>query len=387
MPWNWQQPDWPQFTHDPDALAPLEAAFLHEAGVFIGAARHLTDHDRALLTVELLGREALTTSEIEGEVLNRESVQSSLRRRLGLSADPVRATPAEQGIAEMMVDLFRSFAEPLTHDTLFAWHRMVTSGRRDLTDIGRYRTHREPMQVVSGAMYDPRVHFEAPPAARVPTEMERFVDWFNDTAPDGSKPLPPVTRSGIAHLYFESVHPFEDGNGRIGRAVSEKALAQGLGQSPLVALAPTILRQRSRYYDELERANKKNEVTNWLKWFGAVVVEAQRRTLAEVEFTIEKTRLLDRLRGSMNDRQERALLRMMREGADGFEGGMSAAKYRAITGAPTATATRDLAELVELGALSRSGEKKGARYHLTITTAPRSEDDSSPREGQELESE
>ncbi|MGD9691387.1 MAG: Fic family protein [Phycisphaerales bacterium] len=370
MAWNWQLPDWPSFDYDSSRLGRAEGAFLREAGVVIGSIRHLPEAERGLLTVELLGREAVTTSEIEGELLDRDSVQSSIRRQLGLAADNRRVRPAEQGVAEVMVDLYRSFAEPLTHETLFGWHRLLMKGRNDLSEVGGYRTHTEPMQIVSGRIDNPRVHFEAPPSIRVSEEMDRFLDWFARTGPGGERALPAVTRAGLAHLYFESIHPFEDGNGRVGRAISEKALAQGVGEPSLTALAATILRKRAAYYSELELANKSNTVTRWLEWFAATVVEAQRRTQAEVEFTIAKTRMLDRLRGKINERQEKALLRMFREGIDGFKGGMSAEKYRSITGATPATTTRDLAALVELEALARTGERKGTRYHLAVGTAP-----------------
>ena len=178
--------------------------------------------------------------------------------------------------------------------------------------------------------------------------------------------MPALTRAGIAHLYFESVHPFEDGNGRIGRAIAEKALAQGFGQPTLTALAATILLRRKAYYAALEAANKSNEVTLWLAWFAGIVIEAQRRATAHVDFLLEKTRLLDRLRGQINSRQEKALLRVLREGPDGFKGGLSAGNYTTITGASPATTTRDLAGLVETGALRREGERRHARYYLAI---------------------
>lgn len=222
------------------------------------------------------------------------------------------------------------------------------------------------MQVVSGSVYEPKVHFEAPSSSRVPSEMKRFIAWFGQTAPGGENALPALTRAGIAHLYFESIHPFEDGNGRIGRAIAEKALAQSLGQPTLTALAATILARRKSYYEALERANKENEITRWLMWFAGVAIEAQRGTIALVEFLIDKTKLLDRLKGQLNARQEKALRRMFREGPEGFKGGLSAGKYSTITGASPATTTRDLADLVEKGALVREGERRYARYHLSV---------------------
>jgi Fic family protein len=366
MAWNWQNPDWPNFKWDRSRMAAAEEQFLLGAGVVIGTAKHLGEDERNQLLVEAMSGEALTTSEIEGEILNRASVQSSIQRQLGLVVDKRRVTPAERGIAEMMVDLFRSSAEPVSNEMLFRWHRMVASGRKDLIDIGRFRTSREPMQVVSGRIGAQKVYFEAPPSRLVAREMKGFISWFNRTAPQGAEPLPAITRAGIAHLYFESIHPFEDGNGRIGRAIAEKAIAQSFGQPLLVALATTILAHQKSYYEALEKANRQTDVTPWLTWFADIALEAQRRTIAQVEFLIAKTKLLDRLRGHINERQQKALIRMLREGPEGFKGGLSAGNYGTITGASPATATRDLADLTEKGALVRTGERKHARYALNL---------------------
>jgi Fic family protein len=368
MTWNWQQPNWPEFTWEKSRLAAAEQRFLLGGGVLVGMVKHLRDEDRDQLTVEAMSTEAVTTSEIEGEILDRSSVQSSIRRQLGLAADNRRVGPAEQGIAEMMVDLYRSFATPLSDEMLFRWHSMLVSGRRDLTDVGRYGSGEEPMQVVSGAMHAPKVHFEAPPSSRVPSEMERFVTWFERTGPGAKEPMAALTRAGIAHL--ESIHPFEDGNGRIGRAIAEKSLAQSLGQPTITALAATILARRNSYYGALEAANRQNEISDWLAWFAGIAIEAQENTAALVEFLIDKAKLLDRLKGQLNARQEKALLRMLREGPQGFQGGLSAGNYATITGASPATATRDLVDLVQKGALIRSGERKHARYQVGVALRP-----------------
>jgi Fic family protein len=370
MTWNWQHPDWSDFTWNRDRLAPAEKEFLLGSGVFLGAIKHLGDDDRNQLTVEAMSTEALTTSEIEGEILDRASVQSSIQWQLGLTADKRKVGAAEQGISEMMIHLYKSFPSPLTNDTLFAWHGMLVVGRRDLEDIGRYRSGDEPMQVVSGPVGAPKIHFEAPPSSRVRQEMTRFIAWFNRTAPGGEEPLPSLTRAGMSHLYFECIHPFEDGNGRIGRALAEKALAQSVGQPSLIALAATILARRARYYDALEDANNANEITPWLAWFAGTTIEAQRRTLALIEFLIDKSKLFDRLGAEINERQKKALLRMFQEGPEGFKGGMSAGKYGTITGASPATTTRDLIDLVEKRALIREGERRHARYLLTVPLRP-----------------
>jgi Fic family protein len=204
--------------------------------------------------------------------------------------------------------------------------------------------------------------------------MKRFVAWFNRTGADSKTPLPALTRAGAAHLYFESIHPFEDGSGRIGRAIAEKALAQGASETAdepvLLSLSATILAHRGDYYRALERANKNNEITAWLAWFAGIALEAQQRTLASVDFLIEKTRLIDSLRGEIHPRQHKAILRMLREGPEGFKGGLSAGNYATITGASPATTTRDLADLVERGALLRTGELRHARYHLNLKLQP-----------------
>jgi Fic family protein len=370
MKWNWQQPGWPNFKWDRSQISVAEDQFLLGAGVAIGTVKHLSEDEHNQLLVEVMSGEAVTTSAIEGEVLNRASVQSSILRQLGLAShDKRRVLPAEQGIAEIMVDLYRSFSQPLSDEMLFGWHRMVTSGRKDLVDVGRYRTSRKPMQVVSGLIGAPTVHFEPPPSKQVPAEMKRFVAWFNRTAPGSKEPLPAITRAGTAHLFFESIHPFEDGNGRIGRAIAEKAMTQSFGQPVLVSLATTILAHQKSYYEALERANRRNDITQWLAWFAEIALEAQRRSIAQVEFIIAKAKLLDRLRGQINERQQKALLRMFREGPEGFKGGLSAGNYSTITGASPATTTRDLADLVENGALIRTGERKHARYALNLTMA------------------
>ncbi|MDP1737826.1 MAG: Fic family protein [Caulobacter sp.] len=372
MTWNWQQEAWPEFTWDQRKLMRAEALFIESAGVLIGTAKHLDATERNALTIELMSHEAVDTSAIEGEPLDRDSVQSSIRRHLGLAGDHRRASPAEAGIAEMMVDLYEQASVPLTEATLFRWHQLITNGRTDLHDIGCYRTHTDPMQIVSGALHDPKVHFEAPPSSQVASEMQRFWDWLQRSAPKGEAPLPAITRAGIAHLWFESIHPFEDGNGRVGRAVSEKILAQGLTAPVITGMAGTLLQHRKTYYTELERAHRELEITDWLLWFAAKTIEAQQRTLRQVEFILEKSHLLSRLGRQLNPRQEKALLRLFAAGPEGFLGGLSAANYMKITASPPATATRDLAALVTMGALTRAGINKATRYHLNIAAEPAS---------------
>ncbi|MEJ5020954.1 Fic family protein [Ochrobactrum vermis] len=364
MPWNWTQPDWPNFRYDASALQSLEQQFLLSSGEVIGAVRHINPQQRDLLRIELLSDEAIKTSAIEGETLDRLSVQSSLRKQLGLATDRRSLQPREHGIAEMMIDVYGSYASPLDDATLFRWHQMLMAGNGHLDTIGAYRTHTDAMQIVSGHLDRPTIHFEAPPSEQVPDEMVRFIAWFNETSPNGMSPLPALTRAALSHVWFESIHPFEDGNGRLGRALAEKALAQSLGQPSLILLSFAIEQSRKAYYAQLEQHQRTLDVTEWLLWFGQTVLAAQQLTLQRVHFYIAKAHFYDRFRGVLNARQEKVMARLFEAGPEGFVGGLSADNYLAITKTSRATATRDLQDLVDKGALTRTGQLRFTRYAL-----------------------
>jgi len=366
MTWNWEQQGWPNFTYDSRALEPLEQQFLRKSGEFVGAYKHIRTDDQETLKIELISDEAVKTSEIEGEILNRDSVQSSLRAQLGLGAEAPSVQPAERGISKMMIDLYRGCANPLTDRTMFEWHKMLLAGDGEIKVIGGYRTHTDAMQVVSGPIHKRTVHFEAPPSARVPDAMKRFVAWFNDTAPGSKKPLPALTRAAITHLYFVCIHPFEDGNGRIGRALAEKALAQNLGQPSLIALAYTIERKHKDYYAALERNNKELCIDDWMAYFANTVLQAQDNTIKRVDFYVAKAKFYEKFRDQLNERQAKVIARVFREGIDGFKGGLSAENYISVSKTSRATATRDLQDLVEKAALTKTGELRHTRYFLNL---------------------
>lgn len=324
--------------------------------------RHIHPDERDLLRIELLSDEAIKTSAIEGETLDQLSVQSSLRRQLGLATDRRAVQPREHGIAEMTVDVYGTYALPLDDATLFRWHTMLMAGSRHLESIGAYRCHSNAMQIVSGQLDLPTIHFEAPPLAQVPDEMHRFISWFNESALTGGTPLPALTRAALSHVWFESIHPFEDGNGRLGRALAEKALAQSLGQPSLILLSFAIEQNRKAYYAQLEQHQRTLDVTEWLVWFGQTVLAAQQLTLQRVHFYIAKAHFYGRFRGVLNPRQEKVVARLFEAGPEGFVGGLSADNYLAITKTSRATATRDLQDMVDKGALTRSGQLRFTRY-------------------------
>jgi Fic family protein len=365
MSYNWQQADWPEFRYETAGLAELLLAFADHAGRVSGLLEGLPDDLGVEAVLDLMISEAIRTSAIEGENLNREAVMSSIRNHLGLNAvpQPVASRMAD-GAGELMVAVRNTFREPLSEETLFAWHRMLLGGSTRLR-VGGWREGGDPMQVVSGRIDVPTVHFEAPPSDRVPGEMARFIAWFNDTAPGGPEVIPhaPV-RAALVHLYFESIHPFEDGNGRVGRALAEKALSQGLGRPVVLSLSRAIDDARKAYYAALKSASRSNEVSAWVRWFVGVVVDAQRDAEAQIRFVLRKSRFFGRFGNELNERQLKVIRRMFEAGSEGFTGGMNARKYVALTGTSKATATRDLQRLAELGALIPAGGGRSVRYDL-----------------------
>lgn len=363
MYWIWERPDWPNFKFDPTAFTQLEREFHRNAGVILGSIRAVPSEDADELKVNLLSNEALDTSKIEGELLDRDSVQSSIRGQLGLQTDGRRSGAKETGVSRMLVDLYTNYDKPLNKETLFSWHQLLMNGRIDLEIIGGYRIHEDPMHIVSGRLDSPQVFYEAPASHRVPKEMETYLLWFNQTFHDG---LPTLVHAGLAHLYFELIHPFEDGNGRIGRAIAVKALTMGAKHPLITSLSSTIERNKKTYYQGLAHANGSLEVTEWLVYFSDEVLKAQIQVQKLILFTVEKARYFESFEDKLNDRQSKVALRLFREGPEGFKGGLSAANYLRICTTSSATATRDLAEMVELGALKKTGKLRHTRYYLPM---------------------
>ncbi len=365
--WNWQQDDWPNFSYDKEIIAPLEQEYIQKAGISFGIMKTLPEAEQNQLAVELISDEALNTSEIEGEIFNRDSLQSSIMHEFGLAERirEARTTPGERGIAKMMKELYAEYQHSLSHEMLFSWHDNLMLGNPKIK-TGEYRIYKEDMQVISGRIDKPKVHFVAPPSSRMSQEMSQFIDWFNRTAPESEIPLPPMTRAGIAHFYFVTIHPFEDGNGRIGRALVTKVLSQSMKSPVLTAVSCTINQNKNQYYKSLNIQNKSNEITPYLTYFSKTILESQRAMVEKLDFLIVKTKFFDALTKNINERQKKVILRIFREGPKGFDGGLSAKNYIAITKAPKATATRDLTDLVKKEILTRTGKLKGTRYKLNL---------------------
>lgn len=360
----WQHDAWPRFTWDAATLlAPLAEA-RHKQGQLLGQMKRLGFELQLEAELRATVDDVIKTSEIEGERLDLESVRSSVARRLGLPEGGADVADRKvEGIVEMMLDAMQKHATPLRPVRLFGWHAsLFPTGYSGLTriSVGNWRTDSEgPMQVVSGPIGRRRVHYEAPPASRVPAEMEQFLDWFNDPPQmDG------LLRSAIAHLWFVTIHPFDDGNGRIARAVADLALAQmeGTGQR-FYSVSAQIQRERKRYYEVLEKTQKGSlDITEWLSWFAVCFGRAMDRTEAEGHSVLSKAEFWRRFaQEPLSARQKTVLNRFL----DGFEGHLTARKWATLAKCSIDTAQRDINDLLARGLLVRNpGGSKRTSYNV-----------------------
>lgn len=365
--YNWQFLEWPDFIYEVKEVQPLILAFAQETGEISGVIQGLSDELKQETLLQLMLSEAVKTSEIEGEYISREDVISSIRNNLGLNETLINVKDHRAGgVARLMLEVRKSFDQPLSLNMLKVWHNILMTGARNVNP-GQWRIGAEPMQIISGTYGREVVHYEAPPSSDVPKEMERFVQWYNKaTFPLKGEVAEAVLRSAVAHLYFESIHPFEDGNGRIGRAIAEKALSQSIGRPVMLSLSKIIERDRATYYAALKEAQQSLDITAWINYFAAVILEAQRDAKAMVQFTLKKAQFFDRYKHQLNERQLKAINKMLEKGADGFEGGMTAKKYIGISKASKATATRDLQQLQEMGVLIQEGAGRSVKYQLNL---------------------
>ena len=365
--WIWQQPDWPQFSWDAEAISPALARARLAQGKTLGAAR-LLDRDLTLeAAMAILVEDGVTTSAIEGERLDIDAVRSSVARQLGLPTAGLPTPPrAVEGLVEVLLDATQHFDAPLTAARLCAWQAaLFPGGQSGLQPIrtGMLRGD-APMHVVSGPIGRERIHFTASPRPGLDAELDRFLGWFNH-APTG---LDGLIRAGLAHLWFVTLHPFEDGNGRLARAVTDLAMAQDERQAlRLFSLSAQILREREAYYAVLERIQRGGlDVSAWLGWFLeqiAAAADAAEQTIAR---TLTKARFwLRHQTTDLNPRQRKVLNRLLDAGVDGFEGGMNTRKYASLTRTSRTTAYRELADLVENGCLQPTAAGgRSTRYVL-----------------------
>ena len=371
----WQQPGWPSFSVDDAALSgPLSLA-RQEQGKVLGLFRAVGLPGEAAVVRDIWIDEAVATAAIEGEKLDLEAVRSSVMRRLGIEdATAGRVSRNVDGLLDVMQDATAAYRKPLDDDRLLRWQSALfpggTSGIHRIA-VGKYREHADPMRIASGPVGREKVHYEAPSSARVPKEMRRFLKWWEDTRPGQSRKesMDGIVRAGIAHLWFETIHPFEDGNGRVGRALIDMALAQDV-DSPqrFCSISRQLMRQRKAYYESLAEAQHGSlDATAWVSFFVNqfhLACVTSQQVIAEA---LEKSRFwATHAEHDINERQRKVVKRLLDAGKAGFEGGMSAEKYGHLTGTSKATATRDLAQLQRAGLLVTIGQGRATRYRINI---------------------
>jgi len=363
-PWIWQRPEWPEFHWESARLAQPLAAVRRAQGELIGMARLLDPNSDLHAQLEVLTSEGVATSAIEGERFDPNALRSSLARRLGLPTAGLPAPPRTlEGLVDLLLDATQNLDKPLTAKMLVSWQAaLFPTGRSGLTKIrvGALRGT-SPMRIVSGPIGREKVHYEAPPRTVLERELKKLLDWFNNTPPD----VDGLVRAGLAHAWFELIHPFDDGNGRVGRALLDRALAQDEKRSSrLYSLSARFMAVRAEYYEALEFLSRGNlDATNWLRWFLEQVVAACSENARAVERVLQKARFwLRHAQSALNERQRKVLNALLDAGPEGFVGGMTNKKYAHLTHASPATAQRDLAELVEGGILRPEGAGRGARY-------------------------
>ncbi|RJG52982.1 Fic family protein [Sphingobium terrigena] len=344
-------PGWPDLRWSAETLAQPLAAVRHRQGRLIGHMEALGFPLRAEAVLQTLTEDVLKSSEIEGEILDRKQVRSSIARRLGMDIGGLVETDRSvEGVVEMMLDATQNYTQSLTAERLFNWHAaLFPAGRSGMSRItvGSWRTAEGGvMQVVSGPIVRERVHYEAPISARLDTEMTRFLDWFE------SATLDPVLKAGIAHLWFVTIHPFDDGNGRIARAIADLALARAEGTAQrFYSMSAQIRIERKAYYDMLESTQKGSlDITPWLLWFMGCLDRAFDGAETILAGVMHKARFWEAVRGqSLNERQRKVINRLL----DGFEGKLTNAKWAAITKASSDTALRDINDLLLRGILEK----------------------------------
>ncbi|GAP72033.1 Fic family protein [Candidatus Symbiothrix dinenymphae] len=363
--YNWQFEKWAKFVYNEDIISNNALKFAELSGEIFGVFKTFNSAKQQNEILDIMISEAIKTSAIEGEMLSRDDVRSSFLKKLGLTTTikNIKDRRAEN-VALLMLDVRNNFQTKLSEKLIKQWHGMLFSNSKYI-NAGVYRSSEEPMQIISGAMGKEKVHFEAPPSKQVPQEMKNFVQWYNSfKTKENIQKI--IAKTAITHLYFESIHPFEDGNGRVGRALIEKCLSESLGRQIIMSISQIIEKDKNRYYDELKKVQSTLEIDSWLLYFSELLIEAQQNAIDILEFSVKKTHFFDKFNPQLNERQTKVINKMLDAGKDGFEGGMTAKKYISIAKTTKATATRDLQELAELNILTQNLAGRSTNYLLNI---------------------
>lgn len=368
--WIWQQQDWPVFRWDADVLASALREATQLQGRLLGKADVITDRSAVESELDTLLQNVVESSAIEGEQLNVESVRSSLARRLKVPVHGQAPVTAQtEGLAELVLDATQNYDANLDYERLFQWHKYLFPETDDFSlnkiEAGQLRGA-ETMQVVSGRVDHPVVHFEAPPKTVLEEELQAFLEWFESSREDTS--LDPLLRAGIAHFWFVTIHPFEDGNGRLARAITDLALAQAENMAiRFYAMSASIMANRNSYYEILESSQKGTvDITRWLEWFLKTLTDSLQNALGHIDLVLQKARFWHlHSQDGLSHEQVKVLNRLLDAGPGGFEGGLTASKYKSLAKVSKATATRHLSDLLDKKCLIRSeAGGRSTRYEV-----------------------
>lgn len=355
-----QKKDWPKFIWDADVITPLIGKVRHEQGKILGMMQGLGFRLQEETLLKTLTLDVIKSSEIEGEQLDHNQVRSSIARRLGIEiAGAVRAERDVEGVVEMLLDATQHYEKPLDEDRLFGWHAaLFPTGRSGMYKIRTADWRDDVMQVTSGPMGKEIIHFEAPDAEKVPEEMRSFLEWFN-TEVD----LEPVLKAAVAHLWFVTIHPFEDGNGRITRAITDMQLARAdQSKKRFYSMSAQIQTERKKYYDILESTQRGDlNITGWIQWFLECLLRSMEQTDATISLILKRVRFWENHKDiDFNARQQKILQLLL----DDFFGKLTALKYAKITKVSTDTALRDIQDLIGKGIMEQQGSGRGTSYNL-----------------------
>lgn len=380
LKYNWQHPDWPNFTYQSDGLSKVISEYIQISSNLQGQVSQLDQNNKSEAYIYLMVEEAINTSEIEGENLNREEVRSSVARYLDLDlSQPKGIFHKENGIASLLVDVRSNFTNDLSKEMICDWHKLLLTGQEDYCakrdiKIGEYRDG--PVHIVSGHGDYEEVVFDGPPGETVEAEMAAFVDWYNATSPLNIDKdvvyVPGPVRSAIAHMWFTSIHPFGDGNGRIARAISEHALFQDFEIPPLFSISTPINENRDEYYKNLAESSRINpsvDLSGWVKWFAETTKKAQIDAKNKIDFILKKSIFWDHHKDTdLNKRQHKVVSKFFEFGENGLiKNGINSERYQNMTGCSPATATRDLKDMVDKGIIESSASGgRSMRYYIKL---------------------
>lgn len=355
-----QKNDWTKFTWDAEVITPLLGEVRHRQGKILGVMQGLGFRFQEETVLKTLTLDVVKSSEIEGEQLNPDQVRSSIARRLGIEI--AGAVPAErnvEGVVEMLLDATQHYDRPLNDERLFGWHgALFPTGRSGMFKIKTAAWRDDAIQVTSGPMGKETIHFEAPTADRVPSEMTAFLNWFNS-----NRDMDPVLKAAFAHLWFVTIHPFEDGNGRITRAITDMQLARAdQSKQRFYSMSAQIQVERNMYYSILERTQRgDSDITEWLEWFLNCLLRAMVQTNETISLTLQRVQFWETHRTiDFNARQQKILVMLL----DDFLGKLTASKYAKITKVSTDTSLRDIQDLISKGVLEQEGTGRGTSYKL-----------------------